>query len=385
MTTAMTTALRPFRVAIPQIALDDLTARLDRVRWPERETVTDWSQGVPLGAMQDLVDHWRTRYDWRRCEAAINAHPQFLTELDGLDIHFLHVRSPHADALPLVLTHGWPGSVLEFLTAIPALTDPTAHGGRPEDAFHVVIPALPGYGFSAKPEAPGWDVARIARSSGTLMRRLGYERFVAQGGDWGSAVTRSMAEQRVAGLIGIHLNMVIVFPPDDEDYADAEALEARAAADAHRQWGLGYSTQQSTRPQTIGYALADSPVGQAAWIYEKFQAWTDNRGTPELAVSRDAMLDTITLYWLTDSAASSARLYWESFRSAFGSAPIDLPVACTIFPAEMRRPPRRWAEKVFSRIVYWNRAEHGGHFAALEQPELFVEELRAGFRPMREF
>jgi epoxide hydrolase len=365
--------IRPFRCAVPQADLDDLARRLRDTRWPEHETVADESQGVPLAAMRALVEHWQMRHDWRRCEAELNAFPQFLTEIDGLDIHFLHVRSPHPAALPLILTHGWPGSVLEFLKVIEPLTDPP----RPQDAFHLVIPSLPGYGFSGKPDRPGWSVERIARAWGTLMQRLGYDRFVAQGGDWGSAVTRAMAVQRVPGLVGIHLNMVVVFPPEDEAFADAEAQDARDTAEHHRQWGLGYSTQQSTRPQTLGYALADSPVGQAAWIHEKFRAWTDE--VPPL----DAILDVITLYWLTNSAASSARLYWESFRSAFGTQPIDLPVACAIYPAEMRRPPRRWAERVFSRIVHWNRLDKGGHFAAFEQPDLFVDDVRAGLRGMR--
>ena len=376
-------AIHPYRLEVPQAALDDLSARLARARWPDRETVPDWSQGVPLDRMQALVGYWRESYDWRRCEAQVNQWPQFRTNIDGLGIHFLHIRSPHADALPMVLTHGWPGSFLEFLNVIGPLTDPTRHGGRAEDAFHLVIPSLPGYGLSDKPTAPGWNVERIARAWGTLMQRLGYDRYVAQGGDWGSAVTRAMAVQRVPGLAGIHLNMVVVFPPEEEDFTDTEAQEARAAADDHKQWGLGYSTQQSTRPQTLGYALADSPVGQAAWIYEKFHAWTDNDGEPEQALSRDAMLDMITLYWLTDSAASSARLYWESFRSAFGNAAIALPVACSIFPHEMRRPPRRWAERVFSDIIYWNRAAKGGHFAAFEQPDHFVAEVTAGLRGLR--
>ena len=376
-------SIRPFTLYIPQAALDDLTGRLDRTRWPERETVSDWSQGVPLEKMRALVEYWRRDYDWRRCEREINHWPNFRTVVDGLDIHFLHVRSPHPSAVPLILSHGWPGTFLEFLNVIGPLTDPTRHSGRAEDAFHVVIPSLPGYGLSDKPGETGWSVERIARAWGTLMQRLGYEQYFAQGGDWGSAITRAMAVQQVSGLIGIHLNMVVCFPPAEETYADQEAREARDAAEAHKQSGLGYSTQQSTRPQTLGYALADSPVGQAAWIYEKFHAWTDNSGEPEQALSRDAMLDTIMLYWLTDSAASSARLYWESFRSAFGNAPITLPVACSIFPAEMRRPPRRWAEKVFSDIVYWNRAAKGGHFAAFEQPALFVDEVRAGFRSLR--
>jgi pimeloyl-ACP methyl ester carboxylesterase len=375
--------IQPFTLDIPQAALEDLATRLALTRWPERETVADWSQGVPLEKMRALVDYWRDGYDWRKCERAINRWPNFRTTIDGLGIHFLHVLSPHADAMPIVLSHGWPGSVLEFLEVIGPLTDPTQHGGRAEDAFHVVIPSLPGYGLSDKPEATGWSVERIAQAWGTLMQRLGYERYVAQGGDWGSAITRAMAVQRLPGLAGIHLNMVVCFPPRDETFADDEAREARDVAEAHKQTGLGYSSQQSTRPQTLGYALADSPVGQAAWIYEKFQAWTDNQGEPEQALGRDAMLDAIMLYWLTNSAASSARLYWESFRSAFGNAPIALPVACSIFPAEMRRPPRRWAEKVFSDIVYWNRPAKGGHFAALEQPALFVAELRAGFRSLR--
>lgn len=376
-------SIRPFTLDIPQTALDDLADRLDRIRWPERETVADWSQGVPLEKLRALVQYWRRDYDWRRCEQEINGWPNFRTGIDGLDIHFLHVRSPHPEAMPMILSHGWPGTFLEFLKTIGPLTDPTRHGGRAEDAFHLVIPSLPGYGLSDKPKETGWSVERIARGWGTLMQRLGYDRYAAQGGDWGSAITRAMAVQQVPGLVGIHLNMVVCFPPEDETYADPEAREAREAADAHKQSGLGYSTQQSTRPQTLGYALADSPVGQAAWIYEKFHAWTDHRGEPEQALSRDAMLDTIMLYWLTNSAASSARLYWESFRSAFGNAPITLPVACSIFPADMRRPPRRWAERVFGDIVYWNRAAKGGHFAAFEQPDLFVDEVRAAMRSLR--
>lgn len=376
-------ALVPFRAEVPQVLLDDLAARLTLTRWPERETVDDWSQGAPLAKVRALVEYWRTGYDWRRCEAALNTWPQYRTVIDGLPIHFLHVRSPHPQAMPLVLTHGWPGSVLEFLKVIGPLTDPVAHGGKPEDAFHVVIPSLPGYGFSGKPDVPGWGVERIADAWGVLMARLGYARFGAQGGDWGSAVTRAMAERQVPGLAGIHLNMVICLPPDDETFADAEAREGRDVFAAFREWGTGYSAIQSTRPQTLGYALADSPAGQAAWIYEKFQAWTQNGGDPEDALSRDEMLDTITLYWLTNSAASSARLYWQSFRTAFGGQPLDLPVACSIFPGELGRPPRRWAERVFSNIVHWNRTAKGGHFAAFEQPEIFVEEVRAGFRPMR--
>ncbi|MBB35056.1 MAG: epoxide hydrolase [Hirschia sp.] len=368
---------------VPQSALDDLSERLARTRWPEKETVDDWSQGAPLDKVQALVEHWRNGYDWRRCEAEINAYPNYRTLIDGHAIHFIHVRSPHEDALPVVLTHGWPGTFVEFLKVIEPLTDPTKHGGKAEDAFHVVIPSLPGYGLSDKPSATGWGIERISKAWATLMKRLGYDRYVAQGGDWGSAVTRAMAVQQPAGLVGLHLNMVIVFPPKDEAFDDEESRTARDVANDHKQWGLGYSTQQSTRPQTLGYALADSPVGQAAWIYEKMQAWTDNEGVPEDALTQDAMLDNIMIYWLTNSAASSARLYWESFRTSFGNTPISLPVACSIFPREMRRPPRRWADSVFSDIIYWNRPAKGGHFAAFEQPEIFVEELRAGFKPLR--
>lgn len=378
------TAIKPFPIRIGQEELDDLQARLRRVRWPERETVGDWSQGAPLAAMQALVARWRDRYDWRRCEARLNALPNFTTEIAGLPIHFIHVRSPHPNALPVVLTHGWPGSVLEFLDVIEPLTEPEKHGGNAADAFDVVIPSLPGYGFSGKPSATGWGVEAIAAAWAELMRRLGYDRYVAQGGDWGSAVTRAMASLGDPALIAIHLNMVIVFPDPGDDNADPEAQEALAVAGEHKRTGLGYSTQQSTKPQTLAYALADSPVGQAAWIYEKLHAWTDHDGSPEDAIDPDSMLDLITLYWLTNSSGSSARLYWESFNTAFAGKPIDLPVACSIFPGEMRRPPRRWAESAFSDIIYWNRAEKGGHFAAFEQPAIFTRELRDGFRPVRE-
>jgi pimeloyl-ACP methyl ester carboxylesterase len=306
------TAVTPFKYEAPQSALDDLKRRLKQTRWPERETAKDWSQGVPLAKLRALVEYWSTDYDWRRGEAKLNRFPQFRTKIDGLNIHFLHVRSRHENALPIIITHGWPGSVIEFLKIIDPLTNPTAHGGRAEDAFHVVAPSLPGFGFSDKPTERGWNSARIAKAWSELLRRLGYTRYVAQGGDWGSIITTTLAQQRPAGLAAIHLNMPVVFP-DPIPTSGLSAAEQRAV-NAFKRFqtdGFGYFLEQSTRPQTIGYALADSPAGQAAWIYEKFHDWTDNNGDPESALTRDEMLDNITLYWLTDTAASSARIYFE--------------------------------------------------------------------------
>ena len=376
------TEIVPFHLAIPDANLADLRDRLARTRWPEGETVNGWQQGVPLAAAQDLCRYWQDRYDWRRCEARLNALGQFRTEIDGCGIHFLHVRSPEPGALPLVLTHGWPGSVIEFLDVIGPLTDPRAHGGDLADAFHLVIPSLPGYGFSDRPK-DRWPVGRIATAWITLMKRLGYGRFVAQGGDWGSAVTTAIALSGDPAVAGIHLNMVTVRPGGAE-MQDLTPAEQQALADVQRYMtaGNGYSTQQATKPQTIGYALTDSPAGQAAWIYEKLADWTDSGGVPETVLSRDAMLDDIMLYWLPGTAASSARLYYESFRS-FPSDPVTIPTACSIFPKELFRVSRRWAETRFSNLVHWGEPPRGGHFAAWEQPALFVEELRAGFRPMR--
>ncbi len=376
------TAIRPFTLAVPQSQLDDLNARLALTRWPEKETVGDWSQGVPLAALQDLAAYWRSGYDWRRCEARLNALGQFITEIDGLDIHFLHVRSPHAGARPLVMTHGWPGSVIEFMGVIEALTDPVAHGGRAEDAFDLVIPSLPGFGFSGKPSATGWGVEKIARAWGTLMARLGYTRWFAQGGDWGSIVTSAIAAQNVAGCAGIHLNMPLARPLP-EDLAAPTPAEAKAllALKHYQDWDSGYSTQQRTRPQTVGYGLVDSPVGLAGWIYEKMWAWTDNAGTPESALGRDAMLDNIMLYWLTASGASSARLYWESF-AGFAAQEITLPVAVSAFAKEILPTPRKWAERSYRNIVHWSDMDKGGHFAAWEQPDAFVHELRTAFSKM---
>jgi epoxide hydrolase len=378
--------LAPFRYRAPASALDNLKRRLAQTRWPDPETVADWSQGVPITKLKALVEYWRTGYDWRRCEARLNGFPQYRTELDGLKIHFLHIRSRETNALPILITHGWPGSVIEFFKIIDPLTNPTAHGGRAEDAFHVVAPSLPGFAFSDKPAERGWNAARIARAWSELMRRLGYARYVAQGGDWGSFVTTTLAQQRPTGLAGIHLNMPFVFP-DPIPSTGLSPAEQRAV-EAFRRFqtdGFGYFLQQSTRPQTIGYALADSAVGQAAWIYEKFHAWTDNNGHPESALTRDEMLDTITLYWLTGTAASSARIYFEhaGIEGKANSGVVDLPVGCSIFPREIVPAPRSRAERFFPKLIHWNELDLGGHFAAFEQPALFTKELRDCFRPLR--
>jgi epoxide hydrolase len=376
----------PFRVAIPQAGLDDLEQRLNGARWPERETEDGWSQGVPLDRLQRLVEYWRTGYSWRRFETWINTFPQFRTDIDGLGIHFLHVRSRHKGALPVLLTHGWPGSIIEFLKAIGPLSDPTAHGGRAEDAFHVMVPSLPGYGFSDKPSAPGWNSGRIARAWAELMRRLGYTRWVAQGGDWGASVTNTLALQKPAGLVAIHLNIPLVLPATYETNGATQAEQAAMAAVARYSTdGNSYYLQMATRPQTIGYGLSDSPVGLAAWIYEKLQAWTDNAGDPEDALTRDEMLDNITLYWLTRTAASSARLYRENLVGGFGwnQGVVDFPVGISVFPREIFRAPRSWVDRVYPNLIHWNELHRGGHFAAFEQPALFAQELRDCFRSMR--
>lgn len=378
----MSDAITPFVLDTPETELTDLKDRLARTRWPEPATEEGWAQGVPLDAARALIDYWRDGYEWRRCEARLNALGQFKTEIDGCGIHFLHIRSPEPDALPLMMTHGWPGSVIEFMGVIGPLTDPRAHGGDPANAFHLVLPSLPGYGFSDRPK-DRWPVPRIGAAWIALMKRLGYDRFVAQGGDWGSAVTTAIGMSGDPAVAGIHLNMVTV-RPSEADMADLTPAEQAALADMQRYMaeGNGYSTQQATKPQTIGYALTDSPAGQAAWIYEKLAAWTDSGGVPETVLSRDAMLDDIMLYWLPGTAASSARLYYESFRN-FPADPVSVPTACSIFPKELFRASRRWAERRFPNIVHWGEPAKGGHFAAWEQPELFVEEVRAGFRAMR--
>jgi len=380
---AATKDLSLFTVHVPQGALDDLKKRLANTRWPNKEPVTDWSQGVPLAKAQALADYWRTRYDWRRVESTLNGLPQFRTQIDGLGIYFIHVRSKHENALPIILTHGWPGSIIEFLQVIGPLTDPTAHGGKAEEAFHVVIPSLPGFGFSDKPTEVGWGLPRIANAWAVLMVRLGYSHYVAQGGDWGAGVTSWMAKQHVTGLDAIHLNLPILFPPPPPPaggytVAEQQALDhlGKYVSDAS-----GYASIQGTRPQTLGYGLADSPVGQAMWIYEKLEGWSDNRAGE--AISTDRMLDDITLYWLTDTAASSARLYYESFAMDFVRIPLDLPVAVSVFKGDFFTPPKVWGDETYSKLFYWNEVPKGGHFAALEQPDLFVAELRKSFAQVR--
>jgi pimeloyl-ACP methyl ester carboxylesterase len=375
--------IRPFLVEIPEGEIDELHERLARTRWPEAETVADWTQGVPLAYLQELCRYWREDYRWRETESRLNAFPQFRVVIDGLDHHFLHVRSPHAGAFPLVITHGWPGSVVEFLKVIEPLTDPVTFGGAAADAFDVVCPSLPGYGFSQHPGATGWGIDRIARAWSELMALLGYERYGAQGGDWGSMVTASLARQDPDHVAGIHLNMPVVGRDamTMDDLTEAEAATLTASAEFQK-FETGYSAEQSTRPQTLGYGLADSPAGQCAWIVEKFWAWTDCDGHPENALTRDEMLDNVMLYWLPGNGASSARLYWESYRNV-DLASVSVPTGCSIFPKEVIRLSRRWAEKRFTNLVYWNELARGGHFAAFEQPDLFVEELRSFFRLVR--
>ncbi|WP_234831783.1 epoxide hydrolase family protein [Sphingobium yanoikuyae] len=376
-------AVESFALCVGDDVLGQLRQRLDGVRWPDREPVADWSQGVPLARMRTLVDYWKSGYDWRRCERRLNDLGQFRVRIDGIDIHFLHVRSPHEGAMPLILTHGWPGSVVEFLKCVDPLTDPLRHGGKAEDAFHLVIPSLPGFGFSGKPPETGWSIQRIARAWHILMQVLGYERYAAQGGDWGAAVTTAMGALRPTGLLGIHLNLPFVIPdplPAEPNEQEAAMLEALAY---YSRWQSGYSTLQASRPQTLGYLLADSPVGQAAWIYEKFYEWSDCDGDPANIFTADELLDNIMLYWLTNTGATSARLYWESFHGAFSATDLHLPVACSIFPRDIYKAPKSWAEKCMHNLVYWNELDRGGHFAAFEQPHIFAQEVRQAFRTMR--
>jgi pimeloyl-ACP methyl ester carboxylesterase len=388
--------IRPFHVEMPQDALDDLHRRIAATRWPSKELVPDRSQGVQLATLQALARYWATEHDWRRAEAKLNALPQFITEIDGVDIHFIHVKSAHEGALPLIITHGWPGSVLELIDSVGPLTDPTAHGGRAEDAFDLVLPSLPGYGFSSEPTEIGWNVGRIARAWAELMHRLGYTRYVAQGGDVGAAVTDAMGRQAPDGLIAIHLNFLRTAlagdtPGPTESEEELAAVEAIAT---FRTSGFGYFIEQSTRPQTIGYALLDSPVALAGWMldhdtdsyYKISRAFLD--GQPVGQLTRDRIVDNITLYWLTCTGASAARSYWENGRAQAAAAgqatpDVSLPVAFTMFPGEIFAAPRSWVEKAYPSLVYFNEVDRGGHFAAWEEPELFSEELRAAFKTIR--
>jgi epoxide hydrolase len=380
----------PFRINVPDQELADLRDRLRRTRWPEPETTGDWSQGVPLGYMEELCGYWAEGYDWRACEARLNALPQFRTGIDGLAIHFLHVRSPRARALPLIMTHGWPGSVVEFLKVIGPLTDPARYGGDPADAFHVVCPSLPGYGFSGKPAASGWGIERIAAAWAELMARLGYTRYGAQGSDWGTSVSTLLAQQDAKHIAGIHLTPPLA-PPDPATFGDLTAAEhaALASLELSTQRESGYSAEQATRPQTVGYGLVDSPAALCAWIVEKFWSWADHGGDLETVLTRDELLDNLMLYWLPGTGASAARLYWESIRqvnrwiSGQADETVDVPAGCSIFPKELQRPSRRWAARRFTDIRYWNEPAAGGHFAAFEQPEQFVTEVRSFFRIVR--
>ncbi|MFC0678069.1 epoxide hydrolase family protein [Lysobacter korlensis] len=403
MTTTLETAmdLRPFHIDIPDSALEDLRRRIAATNWPEKETVPDHSQGVPLAMMQKLAEHWSTNYDWRPCEAKLNALPQFMTEIDGLDIHFLHVRSPHADALPLVINHGWPGSIIEQLKLVERLVDPSAHGGTPADAFHVVVPSMPGYGFSAKPTSTGWGPERMGQAWTQLMRRLGYTDFVAQGGDWGAFVVDQMGLQAPEGLRAIHTNMPATVPADVDAALLAggpapdglSADERRAYEQLVRTFGqVEYAKYMAARPQTL-YGIADSPVGLAAWLLDHNDAddqpaaavveALDRTSSPTGELTRDEILDNITLYWLTNTGVSASRLYWEYKGGFFNAKGVSIPVAVTVFPGEQYEAPRSWAERAYPDLIHFNRVDRGGHFAAWEQPQLLAEELRAAFRSLR--
>jgi pimeloyl-ACP methyl ester carboxylesterase len=394
-------AVRPFRIDVPEEDLLDLRRRIAATQWPEKETVADESQGVQLATLQELARYWATDYDWRKCEAKLSALPQFMTEIDGLDIHFIHVRSEHEDALPLIVTHGWPGSIIEQLKILGPLTDPTAHGGSAEDAFDVVIPSMPGYGFSGKPTSTGWGPERIARAWAELMKRLGYTRYVAQGGDWGAFVVDQMGLQAPAGLLAIHTNMAATVPADvdkalqagDPPPSSLSAEERRAYEQLERTFKqVEYAKYMAARPQTL-YGIADSPVGLAAWLLDH----NDADGQPAAAVTsalnrttsatgeltREEILDNITLYWLTNTGVSASRLYWEYKGGFFNAKGVSIPVAMSVFPGEQYQAPRSWAEKAYPNLIYFNEVDKGGHFAAWEQPQLFSEEVRAAFRSLR--
>ena len=382
----MSELIRPFRAAVPDADLADLGERLRNTRWPEPATVSDWSQGVPLTYLQEVCRYWEEEYDWRAFEAHLNSFPQYLTEIDGVDIHFLHVRSPEPDALPVILTHGWPGSIAEFTDVIGPLTDPVAHGGDASEAISLVVPSLPGFGFSGKPTGTGWNREHIADAWAELMDRLDYDRYGTQGGDWGASVSTRIASRFPEHVAGVHLNLLIVgpapgqveFSPDELAYIE----KSKRAQEEHGRWQEGYRAQQSTRPQTLGYGLTDSPAGQCAWILEKFHDWADCDGDPVAAFGMDRLLDNIALYWLTATGTSSARIYWEAPPGA-PSPQVDVPAGTSIFPKELGHPFRPWAERVYPELCYWNELDKGGHFAAFEQPELFIKELRSFFKLVR--
>lgn len=377
----MSEEIRPFSIDVPDEVLDDLRRRLHATRWPDAELVDDWSQGIRLAYVRELCRYWADEYDWRAREAALNRFDQFVTEIDGVDIHLVHQRSPNPDAIPLLITHGWPGSIVEFHKVIEPLTDPAAHGGDPADAFHVIAPSLPGYGFSGKPTETGWGIEKIADVWAELMTMLGYDRFVAQGGDWGSAVTHQVAARHPDRCIAAHMTLAMAARPAGEP-TEPDELRALERAAEYQQVDAGYSKQQATRPQTLGYGLADSPSGQLAWIVEKFWKWTDCAGHPENVLTRDEMLDNVMLYWVTNSATSSARLYWESFGGR-RSAEVTIPVGFSVYPKEIVPPVRSWVEQTFPDIRHWAEHEQGGHFAAFEVPDVFVDDLRTCFRPFR--
>jgi pimeloyl-ACP methyl ester carboxylesterase len=393
-------AIRSFTVNVPQAEIDELRRRIAATRWPERETVGDQSQGIQLEKLKPLVEYWGTSYDWRKAEAKLNSLPQFKTKIDGIDIHFIQITSKHPDALPLIMTHGWPGSVLELLKAVGPLTDPTVHGGAAEDAFDLVLPSMPGYGFSGKPKAAGWGVDRIAKTWVELMNRLGYSRYVAQGGDWGSPVSGAMARQAPTGLLGIHINLPAVVPPEiatvlaaggpaPTGLSDKERAAFDALSSAARKGNRSYAVMMGSRPETIGYSITDSPAGLAAWMlgHPGFSNWTYDSSDPEK--SPDEVLDDITLYWVTGTATSAARLYWEHagaspvFAAAQKTPEISLPVAITVFPGESYQAPEAWARRAYRNLSYFHEADRGGHFAAWEEPQIFSAELRSAFRPLR--
>jgi pimeloyl-ACP methyl ester carboxylesterase len=380
----MSDSIRPFRIDIPDAVLTDLRQRLHATRWPDAELVDDWSQGAPLAWVQDMCRYWADSYDWRAREARLNRFDQFITTLDGLDVHFIHQRSPHPQARPLLITHGWPGSIVEFHKVIEPLVDPTAHGGSADDAFHVICPSLPGFAFSGKPTATGWGVPHIAKVWAALMARLGYTKYFAQGGDWGSAVTRAIGSLDTAHCQGIHVTLAMGTRPKVNGEPTPEEQKALAGAKYYADWDSGYSKQQATRPQTLGYGLADSPAGQAAWILEKFWAWTDCDGHPENVLNRDELLDNVMLYWATNSATSSARIYWESFGKGLGAiGPVGVPVGVAAYPREIVVPVRHWLATDYPDIRHFATMPKGGHFAAFEQPALYIDDIRTYFRMLR--